>query len=217
MSPRVWKALDENGVFASVAEMRTRYDIEKADAKAKKEADASEKRASEEAMKHAEPKTRRDDSDPKQEERKKAGFDEETKCRFENSGADPRAIEPVLQAETQARRWVVDFETLPAGSPFFRLVPVGNQRRLWINRGHRFYSQVYAGPDSNEGTRAQWEVMLFTLGDCEISASEELAAFYESERVEWSRRLMVTLAELGKIMPPAEPNDEQNDQEVDAA
>ena len=90
----------------------------------------------------------------------------------------------------------------PAGSPFFRLVPVGAQKRLWINRGHRFYSQVYAGPDSNEGTRSQWEVVLFTLGDCEISASEELAEFYASERIEWSRRLMVTLSELRTSFRP---------------
>lgn len=210
MSPRVWKALEDNGLFANVAEMRKRYDKEKAEDKAQKEADASEKRASEEAMEHAESKTRRDESDPTQEERKKAGFDEETKRRSEASGVDVEVIEPALQAETQSRRWVVDFEDLPSGSPFFRLQPVGAQRRLWINTGHRFYTQVYAGPDSNEGTRAQWEVMLFTLGDCEISSSEEMAAFYESERIEWSRRLMVTLAELVKVMPPAEPTDDQD-------
>ena len=135
------------------------------------------------------PRRGRDKSDPNQEGKQKAGFEEEAKRRSRTSGVDPASIAPALEAETKARKWVVDFEDLPAGSPFFRLVPVGAQKRLWINRGHRFYSQVYAGPDSNEGTRAQWEVMLFTLGDCEISASEELAEFYSSERVEWSRRL----------------------------
>ena len=77
MSPRIWKALDENGVFANVAEMRKQYDIEKAKFKAEREAKAEEKRASEEAMERAEAKTRRDESDPKQEDKQKAGFEEE--------------------------------------------------------------------------------------------------------------------------------------------
>jgi hypothetical protein len=211
MTPRVWKALDEHGVFANVAEMRKQYDVEKAKAKEQKEKDAEEKRASEEAMERAEAKNRRDKSDPKQEERQKAGFQAEQERRAKASGVGPEAIGPALETETQARKWVVDFEDLPSGSPFFRLVPVGAQRRLWINRGHRFYTQVYAGPDSNAGTRAQWEVMLFTLGDCELSADEEMAAFYETERIEWSRRLMVTLGELVKSMPPAEPKDDEQE------
>ena len=211
MTPRVWKALDEHGVFANVAEMRKQYDVEKAKAKEQKEKDAEEKRASEEAMERAEAKNRRDKSDPKQEERQKAGFLAEQERRAKASGVGPEAIGPALETETQARKWVVDFEDLPSGSPFFRLVPVGAQRCLWINRGHRFYTQVYAGPDSNAGTRAQWEVMLFTLGDCELSADEEMAAFYETERIEWSRRLMVTLGELVKSMPPAEPKDDEQE------
>jgi hypothetical protein len=207
MSPRLWKVLDEHGVFANIAEMRRQYDVEKAFAKEKKESDALEKRSSEEAMDLAESKTRRDLSNPRHEEQKRAGLEEEIRRRAEASGVDPKDVQPALREETEARKWLVDFEDLPVGSPFFRMVPVGAQKRLLINRGHRFYSHVYAGPDSNSGTRSQWEVMLFTLGDCEISATEEMAVFYESERIEWSRRLTVTLSELAKVIPPSEPSD----------
>ena len=57
MSPRIWKVLEENGVFANVKEMRKQYDVEKAKAKTEKEAKAEEKRTSEEAMERAEAKT----------------------------------------------------------------------------------------------------------------------------------------------------------------
>jgi hypothetical protein len=209
MSARVWKALEAAGVFVNIREMRKKYDTEKADAKAQKETDAGETRPSEESMGAADSKNRRDKSDPTQEERQKAGFQAEQERRAKAAGVPPETIAPALEQETQARKWVVDFEDLPAVTTYFRLHPIGGQKRLWINTGHRFYAQVYAGPDSNEGTRAQWEVMLFILGDCENSATEEMASFYESERVEWSRRLMVTLAELVKVMPPAEPRDDE--------
>ena len=65
---------------------------------------------------------------------------------------------------------MVDFEDLPPGSPFFRLTPVGGPKRLLINRGHRFFTDVYAGPDSSYANQVAWDVMLFILGDCEIRA-----------------------------------------------
>jgi hypothetical protein len=36
--------------------------------------------------------------------------------------------------------------------------------------------------------------------------------FYESERIEWSRRLSITLKEVANIIPPSEPIDDEGDQ-----
>jgi hypothetical protein len=213
MSPRIWKALEDNSVFANIKQMRAQYDIEKAEFKRQREQAEHEKRVSEEGMERSEPKTRRDDeSDPEQAGRQKEGFDAEIRRRAQLSGVDEDTIRPILETETAKRRWVVDFEDLPAGSPFFRMVPVGGQKRLLINRGHRFFTDVYAGHESTEATRTQWEVVLFTLGDCELSAAGDMRDFYESERIEWSRRLSITLKEVANIIPPSEPIDDEGDQ-----
>lgn len=210
MSPRIWKALEDNGVFAHVREMRRQYDIEKAKFRVAQEEEQEKKRASEEAMEEEAKHQRQDKTDPKKEERKKEGFEREAKRRAKESGLPPEAVKPALEAETEERPWAVSEEDLPAGSTFYRLDQVGGQKKLWINRGHRFYSQVYAGPDSTELTRAQWEVFLFILGDCEVSGTDDLLDFYSSERIEWSRRLNLTLRSLERTMPPAQPVDPED-------
>lgn len=207
MSPRIWKALEDAGVFAHIREMRRQYDIEKADHKKAQEEDADAKRGSEEAMEEEAKHQRRDTTDPKQEKRKKEGLAREVARRSKQSGLPPTAVKPAVEAEAEKRPWLVAEEDLPAGSPFYRLEPIAGQKKLLINRGHRFYAQVYAGPDSTPLTRAQWEVFLFILGDCEVSGTDELMEFYSSERVEWSRRLNLALGNLEHSMPAAEPVD----------
>lgn len=98
-------------------------------------------------------------------------------------------------------------EGLGSTSTFYRLELVGGQKRLWINTGHRFYSQVYAGPESTPLTRAQWQIFLFILGDAEISGSEDLQEIYEGARVHWSSRFSGALKKLEDRMPPAAPSD----------
>ncbi len=212
MSPRIWKMLEEKGVFATIREMRNRYDTErKKHKKAKQSGEADEPHTSETAMARSESKNRRDKADPTQEERSRTGYEKEKQRRAEASGVDPAAIDAALQQEVREKPWVVDFEDLPAGSPFFRFEPVGGQKRLFINRGHRFFRDVYAGPESNYANQVAWEVMLFILGDCEHSGSDELLNFYQSERIEWSRRMTNALAEVELIDPPAEaPADEED-------
>ena len=78
----------------------------------------------------------------------------------------------------------------------------------------RFYSQVYAGPESTPLTRAQWQVFLFILGDAEISGTEDLREIYEGARVHWSSRFSAALKKLEDKMPPAEPTDPDGPEEI---
>lgn len=214
MSSRIWKALEDHGVFAAVREMRKRYDTEKAIFKVQQEEEETTKRGSEEAMEEESRTTHEDISDPIRERRQREGFDRETERRAKESGLPPEVIKPRLMEETEERRFVVDEEALPNTSTFYRLEPIGGQKRLWLNRGHRFYSQVYAGPESTPVTRAQWEVFLFILGDSEISGSDELKTIYEAARVHWSSRLNTALAALEHTMPAAEPRDPDGPEEI---
>jgi hypothetical protein len=207
MSPRIWKALEDNGVFAAIRDMRKKYDEEKAAFRKASEEAKDTKRGSEEAMEEDAKTSHEDKSNPDKERRGREGFDKEAERRSKQSGLPADAIKPGLKEETAARPWLVMEEALGSTSTFYRLELVGGQKRLWINTGHRFYTQVYAGPESTPLTRAQWEVFLFILGDSEISGSEELQEIYEGARVRWSSRFSSTLKKLEDKMPPAQPKD----------
>lgn len=213
MSSRIWKALEDASVFAAIREMRKWYDQEKADFKVRTEEEEEAKRGSEEAMEEESRTTHEDKSNPDKERRQREGFEKEAKRRAKESGVPAEAIRPKLKEETEARPWLVTEEALDSTSTFYRLETVGGQKRLYINKGHRFYSQVYAGPESTPLTRGQWEVFLFILGDAEISGSEDLREIYESARVHWSSRFSSALKKFEDKMPPAEPKDPDGPEE----
>lgn len=214
MSSRIWKALEDNGVFAAIREMRKWYDVEKGDFKKAQEEAEEAKRGSEEAMEEEAKTSHEDKSNPDKERRQREGFEKEAERRSKESGLPKEAIKPQLKEETEARPWLVTEETLDSTSTFYRLELVGGQKRLWINKGHRFYSQVYAGPESTPLTRAQWEIFLFILGDAEITGSDDLRTIYEGARVHWSSRFNAALAKLVDSMPPAEPVDADGPEEI---
>ncbi len=59
--------------------------------------------------------------------------------------------------------------------------------------------------------RFRLDVLLFVLGDCELSATaDEFKKFYKSERGEWSKNLRVVLEEL------SEWNNKEDDAELNA-
>jgi hypothetical protein len=214
MSSRIWKALEDNNVFAAIRDMRKKYDQEKAASRTGQESDDAAKQPAEEAMEEESKTSHEDKSNPDKERRGREGFEKEVTRRSKESGIPKEAIRPALKEETEARRWRVKEEALDSTSTFYRLELVGGQKRLLINRGHRFYTQVYAGPESTPLTRAQWQVFLFILGDAEISGTEELREIYEGARVHWSSRFSAALKKLEGMMPPAEPTDPDGPEEI---
>lgn len=214
MSSRIWKALEDNGVFSTIREMRKLYDEEKSKFKKASEEDESGKRGSEEAMEEEATTAHEDKSDPTTERRQREGFDREVERRANESKLPKELVKNKLKEETQERPFVVTEESLPSSSTFYRVEPVGGQTKLWINTGHRFYSQVYAGPESTPLTRAQWEIFLFILGDSENKGSDELQTIYEMARIHWSSRFNAALRALEHVMPPAEPVDPDGPEEI---
>ena len=70
-----------------------------------------------------------------------------------------------------------DFEKLPLGSPFFRLSRSAHRSGCGLTRVTASTCRFTRVLTATQGRGPQWEVMLFTLGDCEISASEEMEEF----------------------------------------
>ena len=100
-----------------------------------------------------------------------------------------------LLQEYADRPFVIEFESLE-GAPFYRVEQYGPQVRVWINRRHRFYTDIYNSADAR--LRSALELMLLTLGTCEVESEGDRELFYSVERTEWSRRLETALALLDR-------------------
>ena len=199
LSDRMWEILREAGVKNAVDHLRKEFSVMRAKHKAEEEK-PEEKRASEQVMERVEKhKTRRPTEDSIENVRKSR----ESLKRIVQERAKLTGI-PVEEAEhkilEEHKRWPykVETETLP-GAPFFRLVQVGGQKILYLNAAHRFYTDVYAGPDSTPRLRAGLELLLWVIGDCELDSTQERKRFYETERAEWSKMLNVALDVLNGI------------------
>jgi hypothetical protein len=215
LSDRIWDLLDQHGVKANVIALRKRYDEEKAKLRTIREEQEEMQRASEAAMAASE----KFESDPAldtPERRRKSqeGFDREVDRRTTESGVPREQVEEQLEREVKERSYRVLTESMP-GAPFFRMNQIGGQKVLSLNTAHRFYKDVYAGPDSGPRMRAGLEVVLFAIGSGELNAEGEMLTFYETERGRWSTRLNTALSQLADIDAPAE--DRTDDEESLAA
>jgi hypothetical protein len=202
LSERMWDLLRQHGVLATIRELRGRYDDATAQLKLKLERAAEEeaaRRASEQAMKDAEKFTTRTPvPTQRKQERNQEALEREVRRRAEESGVSPEQIEEQIRSDAAENPFRVRQETMP-GAPFYRAQALGGQRILWINTAHRFFTDVYASPDSTNRSRAALEVVLFAIAATELDANDERQMFYEMEKGEWSARLSAALRALEEI------------------
>ena len=213
LSERMWTLLREQGVLDNIVELRRRYDEDKAKLRTAREEQEEQQRASEQAMEASDKFDPEKTPDtPGRRRKSKEAFDREVERRARESGVPREHVERQLEAETEQRPYRVQTESLK-GAPFFRVEQVGPQKVLYLNSAHRFYKDLYAGPDSSPRMRSGLEVVLFAIGACEIGAEDERQTFYETERGAWSARLNTALAQLAKIDTPPEerPIDEEEE------
>jgi hypothetical protein len=210
LSERMWDILKEAGVFAAIGEMRSILNRQRAEVSTSKDEDPTKKRASEAAMEEAiKYKTRKPGGDPIQRvSESEDEFKREVERRAREAGIEPGKVEPELRAEVMGAPYRLKTETMP-GAPFFRMVQMGGQKVLYLNKAHRFYTDVYAGEKSNPSVRAALEVLLFVIGDSELDSSGERQLFYQTERAEWSNRLNVALDLLSEIQADESEVDEE--------
>jgi hypothetical protein len=113
-------------------------------------------------------------------------------------GVVPKVVEAKLEEEARNRPYKVEFESVPEG-PFFRVWQLGGQKILYLNTKHRFFTDVYSGPESTPRLRASLELLLFVIGECELDALGDRNLFYRTERSEWSKQLTIALELLNDI------------------
>lgn len=193
ISDRVWELLRENGFLRAMETLRRRYKEESADADTGFDFDEDQVRPSERVM--------RDLEDELASRRRSAADDDalerEVDRLSKKTGVSKKDIRRAKEAEARLRPFKVERES-QAEAPFYRLERHGTQQVLLLNTAHRFFSDIYATVEGPKGARLRTalELLLFALGSCEQDAEGSGRFWYASERVEWSKRLAATLAQL---------------------
>jgi hypothetical protein len=198
VSDKIWEKLKEAGLVKAIRTLTGKYRTEKKESDAKSDTVGPDgKRASEEAMEETAKVVRAPSPEirQRQEQRGEAQLKRAAEKRAAESGQPIGKVEEQLRLELQGHPYKLGHENVP-GAPFFRVDQLGGSTMLYLNTGHRFYSELYMGADTSKAMRAAIEVLLFSIGDCINGAPEQVRAVYDLELVEWSKRLDYALLQL---------------------
>ena len=196
LKPRIWDILEREGVYDAIEEMRRRYKKALAETAAKA-TDKDGKRPSEAAIEKAQKLFAQVPTEPTPEQRKKSeeNLRREAEKLAEQADIPQEEAEKLLEAKIKNYPFKIKVDDMP-GAPLYRMDQIGGQKVLFINKGHRFYTDLYASPQATPHVRYALEALLFVMGECEIRAKEERQMFYEQERQAWSVNLNTTLKAL---------------------
>jgi hypothetical protein len=188
----IWQKLADEKLPVIVKSLRSRF---KKDTNDLKDGENEEQRVSERIMQETakfSTRSKNKPSDKKQQEARDNIAAEVRKKADETNQPQETVFQNLL--ETYSRNpFIIAFESLE-GAPFYRVEQYGPQVRLWINRRHRFYTDVYGSSDAR--MKSALELILFVLGTCELESEGDRELFYRVERAEWSQRLETNLTYL---------------------
>ena len=145
-------------------------------------------------------KTRKSQESPEQKAARQERLRRRVEDRVKKTGKSREVAEGEIISEINSSPYKRSFERSPEG-PFYRVEGPGSQVNVIINEAHRFFNDVYYGPDSSPRLRAALDCLLFVMGECELDSNEDRQEFYISERVEWSRRFGSVLKFLDRTNP----------------
>jgi hypothetical protein len=203
LSDRMWDILEQNGVKDAISALRARWSKESKTHTKTVEDDrrvgGENPRPSEQAMKEAEKYSPPPTEMVSQEQAKKGqkNLEDKAKRTANETGIHFETVKAQYELEAQSRPYKVLFEDVPGGL-YYRIEQFGGQKRLYINREHGFYTELYAHEDTSAHARYGLEALLLTLGTNELTSKKEIRLFYEMERVRWSSRLGAALAHISE-------------------
>jgi hypothetical protein len=196
LSEAIWQKLCDEKLPVIIKSLRSRFKKDKNDLGEAEGGDQprESEQVMDEASKFARPMSK--PSDRKQEQARK-NIEAEAKRKASQTQEPEEQVLEGLLAEYSERKFAMDFESLE-GAPFYRAEQYGPQIRVWINRRHRFYTDLFVSSEANPRVRTALELLLFVFATCELESEGDREIFYQVERAEWSRRLETTLALLDR-------------------
>jgi hypothetical protein len=188
----IWQKLAEEKLPGIVKALRSRF---KRDTNDLRDADGDGLRVSERVMQEAAKFATRPSNKPsdKKHQIARENVAAEARKKAEETKQPEEAVLESLLASYTRQPFLIGFESLE-GAPFYRVEQYGPQARVWINRRHRFYTDLYNTVDAR--SKSALELLLFVFGTCELDSEGDREQFYRVERAEWSQRLETTLAQL---------------------
>jgi len=201
ISQSIWDHLDKAGFMRILKSLRRRWREDQADEAVAMEKSPSRPRPSETVMNRVEDVLRRRPPSAEQEKAAAENLEREVERISKESGLPLEKVKKEKERESRERPYKLETESLPA-APFFRVEQRGGQLVLLLNRAHRFYTDVYAALPARDGTRtrAALELLLFSIGQCELDGTGSLQSFYLGEKIEWSKRFDIALASLDEYV-----------------
>lgn len=201
ISDRMWEIFESQGVGAMVKALWEAHSQDRSKMKSKQESDEGKVKDSEEIMAEAEKFTRKPKitSPEKEQKAKQKVLDEAEKQAQETGRPKDEHVVEIIKITTERPYRVILEER--EGLPFFSMDQFGAQKRLFINTSHRFYKDLYSGPNPTTRTKTALELLLYAIGSAEIDSTGDMELFYQNERAEWSKRLNISLSLLDRRDP----------------
>ena len=197
MSTRVIELLKQNRVGPAISRMAARYNEEEKGFQIAGAEGQNGRRTSEVVMKEVAAILPHKPVSEEQHRAARQNLQREIDKVARTADLPAEVVAEQKERETESRPFKVELERMVEG-PFYRAEQRGGQLVITINKAHRFFTDVYATLQGHEGTRvrAALELLLFVLGQCEVEAATDGRIWYQSERIEWSRKLSAALIKL---------------------
>jgi hypothetical protein len=204
VAERIWNILRDNGVYEAISQMRRRYEKQSKEAKHLKENEInSQPEKRDEFVEGLMKEAARDfevDKESQPQHVKKEGeenLQKQTKKIAKETGLPENVIKQELEAQTESKPYKLDYFEESEG-PFYRAEQVGGQVVIFINKAHRFYTDLFNNPRTDAFMKNALALIVFTLGHSELRVTDEKRKWYKIERNAWSIKLDTTLETLAK-------------------
>lgn len=198
VADEMWNKLYDHGVFAAIQECRKRFSRQSMEAKDKAHGNKGNEIIEEIMKESAKSFESRKEIQPS---KVKEEAEENLKQKIHKKAKDAEIPEDLAQQlvenEIEKKPYTLDFIDEEEG-PFYRAKQIGSQVVIYVNKAHRFYTDLYNGPKSDNFIRGALALLLFALGHSELRVSDEGRKWYKHERLAWSQKLDTSLENLSK-------------------
>jgi hypothetical protein len=158
-------------------------------------------RASELAFAKIDAKRQSRPKSPKADEEARTNLAKKAKEISQVTGRSVEEEQKALQDVLIAHPYKIEAEHGRPTQPFFEMDQVGPQTIVYLNTGHRFYTDVYGAlREDDVAIRSGIEALLVCIARAELSKGGEERVFYMQERAAWSEDLAKALEIIPQLL-----------------